>query len=154
MRRRWPLLVLATFLLLVLGIAVGRHTTGPEARPPVTVTVTAPESGDAGPESEESQTPQASASARTPEGAVALLVFSSDIVRGSGTTWSTPVTIPGLVPQLTCGAMSSARIVTVISYVAFVSVFSCIHAFPARPNSVPLRTKRRHFDTTKVVQFL
>ncbi|HEU6445177.1 MAG TPA: hypothetical protein VFL61_08985 [Gaiellaceae bacterium] len=71
MRRRWPLLVLAMFLLLVLGIAVGRQTTGPAAQPPVTVTVTAPESGDAGPESEEPPTSQASGWARTPEGAVA-----------------------------------------------------------------------------------
>src|SRR5574341_110434 len=46
---------------------------------------------------------------------VACLVLLSDIARGSGTCWSTPVTIPGLVPQLTCGAISSALNITVAS---------------------------------------
>ena len=41
--------------------------------------------------------------------------MASGIARGSGTFWSTPVTMPGLVPQLTWGAISSARRVTVAS---------------------------------------
>ena len=39
--------------------------------------------------------------------------LSSGISRGSGTLPSTPVTMPGLVPQVTCGAICSARSSTV-----------------------------------------
>ena len=37
------------------------------------------------------------------------------MVRGSGTFPSTPVTIPGLVPHVTCGAIVSARSSTTAS---------------------------------------
>jgi hypothetical protein len=70
-RPRWLLLAFATLLLVALGLVLGRQTVEPETRPPVTVAVTASDSGETGPESEAPPTSQATGYARTPDGAVA-----------------------------------------------------------------------------------
>lgn len=74
MRLRWLAFGLAALLLVVTGIAIGRgamRPERPEARPAVTVTVTAP--GEARRQPEVGTPPEAGRSrhARTPEGAVA-----------------------------------------------------------------------------------
>ena len=69
---------------------------------------------------------------------------------GSGILLLISVTIPGLVPQVTCGKTSFAFNFTVISNSASGSDGSFFHEFTAKSNASPCGAKGRFFRCSKV----
>ncbi len=72
------------------------------------------------------------------------------MLAGSGTLPLMSVTIPGLVPQVTCGYTSSAVNLTVSSKVAPSSDGSCFQALTASSKASPLGAKSRFLMYSKV----
>jgi hypothetical protein len=101
-RRRWLLFALAALFGFALGLVLGRKTAEPEALAPLTVTVTAPESDDAAPESEEPQAPETDGWTRTPEGAVAA-------ARAYLTALAGPAIVDPAAARATLTAIASAN---------------------------------------------